>query len=205
MMRLLRQAWDRLALFLPMLLMGVLALSTYWLVRSTPGFSEPRPEQLKRHEPDYFVQQFSVKTFDLKGRLKSEVLGTQARHYPDTDTLEIDQVRLRNFNDKGHLTTASANRALSNADGSEVQLMGHAVVVREAIPGAGGSLTPALSIKGEFLHVFANTERIKSHQPVELKRGNDHFTADSLAYDNFDATLELQGRVRGVLRPGPKP
>ncbi len=202
MIRLLRQAWDRLALFLPVALMGVLALGTYWLVRSTPGFSEPRPEQAKRHEPDYFIEQFAVKTFDANGRLKSEVLGAQARHYPDTDTLEIDQVRMRNFNDKGQLTTASANRALSNADGSEVQLMGNAVVVREATLGKDGLATPPMSFRGEFLHAFMDTERLKSHKPVELSRGKDRFTADSLAFDNFDATLELQGRVRGVLIPG---
>jgi len=200
--RLLRQGWDRLALFLPVALMGVLALGTYWLVRSTPGFSEPRPEQAKRHDPDYFIEQFAVKTFDLNGRLKSEVLGTQARHYPDTDTLEIDQVRMRNFNDKGQLTTASANRALSNADGSEVQLMGNAVVVREATQGKDGTPAPAMSFKGEFLHAFIDTERLKSHKPVELSRGKDHFTADTLEFDNFDATLALQGRVRGVLVPG---
>ena len=202
MIRLLRQAWDRLALFLPVALMGVLALGTYWLVRSTPGFSEPRSEQAKRHEPDYFIEHFAVKTFDANGRLKSEVLGTQARHYPDTDTLEIDQVRMRNFNDKGQLTTASANRALSNADVSEVQLMGNAVVVREATLGKDGLPTPPMSFRGEFLHAFMDTERLKSHKPVELSRGKDRFTADSLAFDNFDATLELQGRVRGVLIPG---
>ena len=202
MIRMLRQAWDRLALFLPVALMGVLALGTYWLVRSTPGFSEPRSEQAKRHEPDYFIEQFAVKTFDANGRLKSEVLGAQARHYPDTDTLEIDQVRMRNFNDKGQLTTASANRALSNADGSEVQLMGNAVVVREATLGKDGVPTSPMSFRGEFLHAFMDTERLKSHKPVELSRGKDRFTADSLAFDNFDATLELQGRVRGVLIPG---
>jgi lipopolysaccharide export system protein LptC len=199
---LLRQAWDRLALFLPVVLMGVLALGTYWLVRSTPGFSESHPEQAKRHEPDYFIQQFSVKTFDLNGRLKSEVLGTQARHYPDTDTLEIDQVRMRNFNDKGQLTTASANRALSNADSSEIQLMGNAVVVREATQGKDGTLSPEMGFRGEFLHAFIDAERLKSHKPVELSRGKDHFAADSLEFDNFDSLLVLQGRVRGVLMPG---
>lgn len=202
MIRLLRRGWDRLALFLPVMLMGVLALGTYWLVRSTPSFSEPRQEQAKRHEPDYFIENFAVKTFDANGRLKSEVLGTQARHYPDTDTLEIDQLRMRNFNDKGQLTTASANRALSNADVSEVQLMGNAVVVREARLGKDGLPTPPMSFRGEFLHAFIDTERLKSHKPVELSRGKDRFNADSLAFDNFDATLELQGRVRGVLIPG---
>jgi lipopolysaccharide export system protein LptC len=37
---------------------------------------------------------------------------------------------------------------------------------------------------------------------VELTRGNDRFTADSLDYDNLDQVMELRGRVRGVLVPG---
>jgi lipopolysaccharide export system protein LptC len=202
MIRILRQAWDRLALFLPVALMGVLALGTYWLVRSTPGISEPRPEQAKRHEPDYFIEKFAVKTFDANGRLKSEVIGGLARHYPDTDTLEVDRVRMRNFNDKGQLTTASANRALSNADGSEVQLMGNAMVVREATLDKDGRPTLPMSFHGEFLHVFMDTEQFKSHMPVELSRGRDRFSADRMTFDNFDGALELQGRVRGVLTPG---
>jgi lipopolysaccharide export system protein LptC len=43
---------------------------------------------------------------------------------------------------------------------------------------------------------------VKSHKPVELTRGTDRFTADSLEYDNLDQVVELRGRVRGVLMPG---
>jgi lipopolysaccharide export system protein LptC len=38
---------------------------------------------------------------------------------------------------------------------------------------------------------------------VELIRGNDRFTADSMDYDNLDRIMNLQGRVRGVLVPEP--
>jgi lipopolysaccharide export system protein LptC len=46
-----------------------------------------------------------------------------------------------------------------------------------------------------------NTERVKSHKPVTLTRGNDRFTADSLDYDNLDRVMLLNGRVRGQLVP----
>ena len=36
-MRLVRSAWDRVAVYLPIILMGLMALGTYWLVRNTPG------------------------------------------------------------------------------------------------------------------------------------------------------------------------
>lgn len=202
MIKLMRVVWERLSLYLPMILMAVLALGTYWLVRSTPMLMQPEQETPARHEPDYFMRKFSVKTFDGTGRLKSEVLGTDARHFPDTDTLEIDSVRIRSFNEEGHLTTATARRALTNGDASEVQLFGDARVVREPVLDTAGQTQPRMEFRGEFLHAFMNTERVKSHKPVELIRGKDVFTADSMDFDNLDRVMKLNGRVKGTLVPG---
>ncbi len=199
--KLVRGIWDRITIYLPIILMGLLALGTYWLARNAPGLSPVEAARPATHDPDYFMRRFSVKTFDAAGRLKSEVFGAEARHYPDTDTLEIDLPRIRAFNARGELTVATARRALSNADGSEVQLIGDAVVTREATTAANGHARPRLEFRGEFLHAFLDTERIKSHKPVELRRGDSRFVADSLEFDNLDHVLELQGRVRGTL-PG---
>jgi lipopolysaccharide export system protein LptC len=186
-------------MYLPMILLGVLALGTYWLVRSTPMFATSSVEQPQGHAPDYLMEKFSVRTFDVEGRLKNEILGLEARHFPDTDTMEIEQVTIRNFNDKGHLTTATANRAVTNGDGSEVQLIGNALVVREAAVDKSGQAIPRMSLRSEFLHAYMETERVKSHKPVELTRGDDQFTAESMDFDNFDQVMQLQGRVRGTL------
>ena len=197
------RAWDRLTIYLPVILMGLLALGTYWLARNTPTFSSPGVERIPTHEPDHFLRNFSVKSFDPAGRLKTEIHGVEARHYPDTDTTEIDGPRIRSYNQKGALTVATAKRALSNADGTEVQLMGDAVVTRTAFDAAGKPLEP-MEIRGEFLHAFMDTEQVKSNQPVKLTRGGDVFVGDSMAYDNLDRVLQLDGRVRGTLqaRPG---
>lgn len=197
--------WDRASIYLPIILMGLLALGTYWLVRNTPLAAPAGADAVVSNEPDYFMRRFSVKTFDTGGRLKSEVTGTELRHYPGTDTLEIDQPRIRAINDKGLLTVATANRALSNGDGSEVQLFGNAVVTREAGTDAQGNAVPSLQFRGEFLHAFIDTERIRSHKPVTLTRGGDQFTADSMDYDNADRVMDLRGRVRGVLSPRSTP
>jgi lipopolysaccharide export system protein LptC len=196
-----RRAWDRVAIYLPVILMGLMALGTYWLARNTPNFLGGADTQRRvTHEPDYFMRGFSVKTFDANGRLKTEVFGTEARHYPDTDTMEIDNPRIRSYNATGELTTATALHGISNADGSEVQLMGNAIVTREPNPARG---TPRMQLRSEFIHAFVNTERVKSHQPVEIIRGNDRFTADSMDYDNLERVMDLQGRVRGILVPAP--
>jgi lipopolysaccharide export system protein LptC len=146
---------------------------------------------------------FAVKSFDAKGRLQSEVQGDTARHFPATDTLEIDKARMRSIALDGRLTFATSDRALSNADGSEVQLFGNAIVTREAVPARqGASAQPRLEFRGEFLHAFTQEEKVRSNQPVQLTRGNDRFTADAMEYNNLDQVLQLNGRVRGMLMPG---
>jgi lipopolysaccharide export system protein LptC len=147
------------------------------------------------------MRKFSVKTFDGAGRLKSEVLGTDARHFPDSDTLEIDLVRIRSFNEEGRLTTASARRAVTNGDASEVQLFGDARVVRDPVLDKSGQAQPGMEFRGEFLHAFMNTERVKSHKPVELIRGRDQFTAETMDFDNLERVMQLKGRVKGTLVP----
>jgi lipopolysaccharide export system protein LptC len=198
-------AWDRMTLYLPIILMGVLAMGTYWLARNTPTFTGgPAAQRPLSHEADYFLRGFSVKSFDPNGHLKTEIQGVEARHFPDTDTMEIDQPRIRSYNDKGAQTVATARRGVSNADGSQVQLIGDAVVTREGKDAKGQPL-PKLQIRGEFLQLFANEEKLKSHKPVTITRGNDVFEADNLDYDNLERTLELRGRVRGTLQPHAAP
>jgi lipopolysaccharide export system protein LptC len=194
------RAWDRISIYLPIILMALLALGTYWLARTTPTFAPGAAEPPPTHDPDYFLRGFSVKSFDKNGRLKTELRGVEARHFGDTDTLEIDQPRVRAFAEDGAVVEASAKRGISNADGSQVQLIGNAVVTREA-SAQRRATDPRLEIRGEFLHAFMDQERVKSNKPVTLLRGADVFQGDSLDFDNLKRVLELTGTVHGTLQP----
>lgn len=202
---LIHEAWDRFLLYLPLVCMAVLALGSYWVVRSVAPLAAPAAPHMRGHQPDYFMDGFAIKTFDATGRMRSEVMGDTVRHFPDTQWLEIDGIRIRSFDANGNLTTATADRGLTNEDGSEVQLIGHALVVRENTAKLGQIPSPSMQYRGEFLHAFMNTEQLKSHKPVELQRGNDRFTADSMHFDNAQQVLQLEGRVRGTLVPTPQP
>jgi lipopolysaccharide export system protein LptC len=200
----LRRAWDRVALYLPIMLMGIMAMSTYWLVRSAPELEEVRLEDVPRHVPDYFMREFSVRVFDAKGKLKSEIKGKEARHYPDTDTVEIDHPIIHSYSNDGRLTVANAKRALTNADGSELQLFDQAVVVRNGSD--KNDVSTRTQVRSDFLHLFMDTEEIRTHLPVELLRGDkDRFVGDKMHYNNLTSTIELKGRVRGVISPRQKP
>jgi lipopolysaccharide export system protein LptC len=78
------------------------------------------------------------------------------------------------------------------------------VVTRDAPPTQKDQ--PQMEIRSDFLHVFANEEKVKTDKPVSIRRGSDVFDGDSLDYDNLDRVLQMQGRVHGLLLPrAPKP
>jgi lipopolysaccharide export system protein LptC len=184
-----------LTLYLPLALMGLFALGSWWLARNTPVIAAAAPTQEQRVEPDYWLTQFSVKSFDARGALISEVLGSKARHFPATDILEIEGARYRSSQGQ-RSTTGQGDRAYSNADGSEVQLVGNALVVREAGKDPQGRELPRIEIRGEFLHAFLRTEELKSHKPVTVQRGSDAFSGDAMTYNKTEGIVQIDGRVR---------
>lgn len=198
-------AWPRRMLetllgYLPIVLMALLALATWWLVKNTPLPGPERAQAPPSHEPDYTMTEFLVQRFAADGALRVQIEGRQLRHYPDTDTLEIELPRITAFAPDGRRTVARAQRAVANGDASEVQLHGDANVRRGAI-----GAEEAIEFRGEFLHVFANTERLRSHLPVWVKKGATELRADGVEYDHVARTLDLKGRTRATFAPPRRP
>jgi lipopolysaccharide export system protein LptC len=202
---------DALSSYLPLLLMGLLALGSWWLVKNTPLPEAPRVAPPPRHEPDYAMHQFSIQRFAPEGPLRAKIEGDVLRHYPDTDTFEVEQPRVRAYAPGGEVTSGSARRALSNADATEVQLLGEAQVTREAT-----ASEERITFRGEFLHAFLKTEQVRSHLPATVTRGGTIIRADAFSYDNLERTVSMTGRVRASFaapagktgsgtRPAPSP
>jgi lipopolysaccharide export system protein LptC len=193
-------AWDRLSVYLPVLLMMLLALASYLLLQATPKPPEPKPERPVTHEPDYFMRRFSVKVFAPNGALTSEMYGAQANHYPDTDTVVIDSARVRAFNEHNQLSTATANQVTANGAGTEFELKGGAIVVRQAGRTSKGRRLSRMEFHGEHLVVSTKPEVVVSDQPVLLVRDRDQITADTLDFRGDAAqVVVLTGTVRAKL------
>ena len=194
------RAWDQLSVYLPVMLMMLLAMASYWLLRATPEPPKPEPERPATHEPDYYMRRFSVKIFAANGALSSEMYGTEAHHFPDTDTVVIDNARVRSFNTNKQLSTATAHQVTANGAGTEFELKGDAVVVRQAGRSPSGKRVSRMEYHGEHLKVSTAPEVVTSDVPVLLVRDADQITGDTLDYRG-DATqvVELTGNVRAKL------
>jgi len=195
------RAWDQVSIYLPVLLMGLLALGSYWLLRLTP---EPQSSAVQAEvgpDPDYYMRRFSVKVFDADGALRTEIFGAEARHYPDNGRMEVDTARVRSYSDTRQLTVATARQITTNADSTEFTLEGDAVVIRQAGRDSAGKATPRMEFHGEFLRVYTPIDLVRSDHPAQLIRGNDRVTADWLQYRGDRQEARLHGNVRMQLLP----
>ena len=194
-----------LANYLPLLLMALLAIGSWWLLKNTPKQEGVDVLAPAKHEPDYQMQNFELQRIGADGLLRVRIEGRALRHYPDTDTLEIDGISLRSYGADGGLLLATANRAISNSDGSEVQLLGGVHVQRfdPAVKGptkgpakstANGA--PKLEVRGEFLHAFTNTEILRSHLPVQINYAGGELKAQSFEYQYLTSRLSFGGRTQ---------
>jgi lipopolysaccharide export system protein LptC len=183
--------------YLPLLLMFMLALFTWWLVKQSPASGGPAPPAAVRHAPDYSAERFVVERYDAQGRLSLRFDGDKVRHYPDRQEVEIDVVHLVATGLDGRITRATARQGVATDDGALVRLRGAAHVVSET-PGA-----ELLDITGENLLTLVNPQKVLAEQPATVRQGRRQFTADTLEYDQKHQLLTLHGRVRGVLGEGP--
>ena len=101
-----RRTLDRLTIYLPLFLFAILALGSWWLVRSVPELVQPGLNPRLRQGPDFRLDQFKLQTFDASGRLTREISGQSATHFPATQSLHIEGVRILAENEAGARLTA---------------------------------------------------------------------------------------------------
>ncbi len=194
--------WEQVLGALPLLLMGLLTALTWWLIKNTPTPDDAPADARASTAPDYTMRGFAVSSYGVDGSLRSRLEGDVLHHYPSSDTVEVDGVRLRAVDAAGRLTLGSAQRAVSNGDATQVRLLGEARVVREPAPGEGAAAR--VEIFGEALQIDTQAQRVRSDQPVTLLTGRGRLRAGSLDYSHADGIGRLGGRVTGELRPLPR-
>lgn len=204
-LRLYVRAWDAMLGSLPVLLLAVLAGLSWWLVRSTPEPEADAPERALRHVPDYTMQHFAMSAYGADGRLQHRLAGEALRHYPDTQTLEIDAIRMVGFDTGGQLLRGRAERGWSREDGSELRLNGKVIIQRERLLSSNAPADDLsagrLEFLGERLDVFPERKTLHSSLPVTLRDRRSEVHGGSLDYDHVQRVAVLAGGVRGRFLP----
>lgn len=183
---------------LPLLLMAVLAGGSWWLVKNTPSFDAPSPPSAQRHVPDYVMTGFEIRRITPDGTLQVLVSGRELRHYPDDDTVEIDDARVHAVAPDGARALATARLARSNADGSHLQLDGD-VRLRRFAPQAPEDGPAQLDVRSPFLEVLSNAELMRTNRPVTIVQDGLRVQAQGFEYRHLTGQWRFFGRSEAVM------
>lgn len=174
----------------PLVLIGTLAALTFWLNQSTQEHLPGTSAKL-RHDPDYVIDRFVVRRYDLDGRLQHTLAAEQLTHYPDNDVTEVSQPRLTYH--RRPASEVTARIAYLHADGNRLTLQDQVSITRRGTAGH-----PASRLTTAQLELSIDAETASTAQPVNLAQGRSTVRADSLQADNRQRQYLLNGNVRGL-------
>ncbi|MEP7275630.1 MAG: LPS export ABC transporter periplasmic protein LptC [Betaproteobacteria bacterium] len=198
-----RVIFDRLIAWSPVLLLGGLAALTYWLDAQVQP-PAPRRDGSTRHDPDLFLVNFRAVTFDAQGKPRESVAATRGDHFPDDETTELTQPRIRITQVDKPAFEVVADRARISGDREHAYFSGHVVANRAAEEAASAKAregTGALTLTTEYLHVIPKQDRAETDRAVTIREPRGIIEGVGLELDNKTKTLKIKSKVTGSFEP----
>ena len=184
---------DRITAIIAVLLLALLAGSTYWYSQSTrfDGLSSP----VSREGADTVVDGVTVTQFDAQGRAVNRLIGERITHYPSDDRAEVIRPRMVSLRADQPQIDAKASHARIEESGARVVLTGDVSVIRAA----GKDGEPPMRLSTEKLVVLPDLEQFSTDVPAEIERGGSRISAVGMDYDNIKRTVKFRSKVRGTV------
>lgn len=177
----------------PLFALALLAAASFWLEHITRS-AEPRADGHLRHDPDFIIDNFSIRRYDPQGHLQHTLSARQMRHYPDDDSSLVDQPAII-YQASMPPLELSARQALISKDGEEVHLKQEVLLVR-----AAGFQRPALHVMTDELRVHPEAETAHTDTPVTIIDGGNTLHGKGMDADNKRQIYRLNGPTHGTLQ-----
>lgn len=175
----------------PIGLLLVLAALSYWL--SVVSTADPVDIGGRfRHDPDTIIRQFDGVSYDEKGNRKAGLQGSELIHYPDDESSVIRKPLLRRFSANGQPATISANQAVINSDGSEIELTGD---VRGYRPPQAGKA--AITLTAPHMLVLVDEERARTPGVARIQQGSSWISGTGFDADQVTQVYNFHSNVSG--------
>lgn len=178
---------------LPISILLILTALTFWL-RYATNLSEIPSDGKHRHDPDYIVNDATIRKIGQSGVLEYTLFAQEIRHFPDDDTTDMDRPKLVYLNPEKPPVTISAVRGHLSPKGERVDLS-EQVEVRRAASGK----TQELLIETPELTVLTNEEKAFTRSPVVITQGDSWVKGVGMQVDNKLQTYLLESRVTGQI------
>ena len=182
----------------PLLMMLALAALSFWLERTVREEEGEHPS-LRRHDPDYIVDNLLHTRYNEQGAVESTLAASKMLHYPDDDSTDLIAPRVVQTKPAEPRMTVTADRGTLSQDGEEVFLYGNVLLVRESGPERSES-----QMRTSFLHLVRARSVVRTDREVVVTEADRVLSARGMEYHNDTQELFLRERVRGRFQPRKK-
>lgn len=197
--------WRGILRLMPLILMGGLTLSTFWLVKKNTPAEKSAIERVRLHEPDYTITNGALSALNEFGYTKYRVLGKKVIHYDDDASIDIDVPRMRLFPPEKTPITVKADTGHLDGDLTILDLINNAEIYRP--PQAATSTEPAkprMLARSSYFKVLINDDVIETDKPVTLEQGLSIMqSTDGGIFNNIEQSMALAGKVKGRIERAP--
>lgn len=176
----------------PLGVLAFLAALTFWLEAASRS-GAPVNDGKTRHDPDYVINNFTVKKLGVDGQLQHVLKADELRHYPDNDTTDVVEPKLTYFGGElpMHLTSRYARLG---PEGKTALLQKHVFGWREA-----GAKSPEMTFATERLMVLPDDELASTDEFVTLTHGKSKTTGTGMDVDNKARIINLHSHVKNFI------
>jgi lipopolysaccharide export system protein LptC len=182
----------------PLALMFALALLTFYLERAVR--EDDSPPAMRRHDPDYFLANFTTVTYNKEGAAESTMSAAKMVHYPDDDSTELTGPRFVQSKPREPRVTVKAERGMLSRSGEEIFLYDNVELVREA-----DGEKPEARMTTSFLHVVRDRSLARTDREVLIVEAERSLEGLGMEYNYDSGQLLLHSNVRGRFVPRKAP
>lgn len=183
---------SKLHYFTALLLIVLLAIVSGWIFESIEKSPILTKEKV-RHDPDYFLKNFTATTMDETGNPAYKVKANHLEHYPDDDSMKLQKPDFSFYNDKLKIWTAQANEALVLKGGEKIQLTGN--VILKQILSSNKNALPMI-LKAENLTIEPDKNLAHTKSKIKLLQGQSYIQAVGMRADISKNKIEFLAKTR---------
>lgn len=191
---------------MPLILMGLLTLATFWLVqKNTPPEKSPL-ERVRLHEPDYIIKNGALSALNELGKTKYRILGVKVTHYDDDASIDILTPRMRLFQAEKAPVTVKSDTGHLDGDLTILDLYDNATIFRPAQEAtASQPATLRMMASSSYFKVLINDDIIETNKPITLEQGMSIMkSTDGGIFNNVEQSMVLSGHVKGRIERAPR-
>ena len=148
-------------------------------------------EKTPRHVPDYFLQNFTATTMNKQGSPDYKVTASSLDHFPDDDSMKLQQPVFSFYENKQQTWSAQANEAVILQRQNIILLTGDVILKQVSVK----EQTPLL-LTAKQLTIEPEKRQASTISTIKLKKGNNYIEAYGMRADLNKNKIEFLSETR---------